>query len=121
MIGINQVEAYEGGIGSLSSPRSDTIGTIYEYQWFLKNSEPPKNSFVDIRLLDKEGTSLDEFSVPVDDNPSMIDGVDKVWLFNFSIDTGKYDLLTDVEYTVQAQFEDQTKDRRLFVYPSLEH
>ncbi len=120
VVGISQASAYDGDIRVLSSPKDDTIGTTYHYEFFLKNAVPTPNEMVNVKLLDNQDNILDEFLVNVDSAPTLVEDADEIWKFDFSIDTSKYDLLTDVEYTVQVTFEDKTVKRPMVVYPTLE-
>ena len=119
--GISQAEAYEvhsGGIQITALKSNSTIGAVYEYEGLVTSyelkpkivSEPKGN--IDITLLDDTGFVLDAFTAPIDH-----DEKDGFWGFSFEIDTGKYDLLTDVEYSVQATYLHMKEETKMVVHP----
>ncbi len=120
-------EMYDGEIRFNSLQKDSTNGVIYQYDGFITiyelepqvYSEPSGN--INIKLSDVEGDILDEFSTPINSVPIIDpDGGDDRWAFSFEIDTGKYDLLTDVEYTIQARHLHMVGEQNLVVYPTLE-
>lgn len=119
-IGIMQAEAYEGNIDVNVMNSDITIGDIVSYKGMLIDIKPPSDAVVQIKLLDIDASVIDTMSVSIDPQVTIIGEDDKTWNFEFEIDTSKYDLLTDVMYTVQAVYEDKIEETELTVYPSLE-
>lgn len=130
VVGVSQAEAYEiypGEIRFSSQQADSTIGTIYKYDGFITIYELEQEVFlepsgnIDIKLLNGDGIVLDSFTTPISPNPTIDpDGGDNTWNISFEIDTSKYNLLTDVEYIVQASYLHMIGEQRLFVYPTLE-
>ena len=120
-------EMYEGDISLKPLDSDSTNGVTYHYDGKITIyelepqviSEPSGN--IDIKLLDSEGIVLDNFTTPIDSAPIIDpDGGSDKWAFSFEIDTSKYDLMTDVEYTVQASYLHMVEEKTLTVYPTLE-
>ncbi|MDH3658051.1 MAG: hypothetical protein OEM77_07960 [Nitrosopumilus sp.] len=121
MIGfVGYAEAYDGNLRITKMVSDPTIGDIIPFAGFLSNVEPPENTTVQIKFLDTDGSVIDTFESPVDSQMTLIDEFTNAWLFDFEIDTSKYELLTDTKYLIEVSYEDKIDDKRLVVYPSLE-
>ena len=75
---------------------------------------------VTIKVLDTDESIIDTFDTPVDSQASYDQEPNGLWYFDFEIDTSKYSLLTDTKYMLEATYDNKTKEKRFFVYPTLE-
>lgn len=121
-IGMMQfAEAYDGNMKiTYTGEKEPTNGTVLTYTGYLTSSEPIPNSTVTIKLLDVDNSVIDQFEVAINPQGNFDDKPDGVWSFEFEIDTGKYQLLTDTKYMLEAIYDNKKEDRRLYVYPTLE-